>query len=401
MIYVIGAGVEGQEGFSKRSLDVIAATDLMMGSERLLDLFPDFKGEKMVINHNLSGMVERLNKVDGDVVVLASGDPLFFGVGRYLMRNLSSKKLEFIPNVTSVQFAFAKIKEPWDDSIFVSVHGRGIPEAVDRILANDKAAVLTDEKNTPEKIAQEMIKRGRDGYDAWLCENLGASDEQITKTDVKGLLKIEASPLNVLILIKRYETNDEVPLPLFGIPDDKFAHARKLITKEEVRVLTLAKLRLHPGLIFWDIGAGSGSVSIEADRLMSEGKVYSVERNQECVDHIKKNMASFSARNMVLIEEEAPNGLEDIPDPDRVFIGGSGGNLWQILETVDRRLKPDGIIVLNSITLDTMTAATEFFDNAGYHVEISTVNIARTKPLSDYKMFEALNPVSIMTAIKE
>jgi len=400
-VYVVGAGVEGQEGFSVRALELAESAEILFGGERQLDLFPDFEGEKVTIGDNLAEVVEKIEKTDRRVVVLASGDPLFFGIGRYLLRNLTDEEIEFIPNVTSVQYAFAKIREPWDDAVFVSAHGRGLPGAVDRIVANDKVAVLTDEKNTPAAIAREMIARGRDGYAAWLCENLGAEDEKITPTDVKGLLEIEAAPLNVLILIKEYEAGGVGTTPTLGIPDEEFATSKKLITKEEVRVVTLAKLKLRHDMTLWDIGAGSGSVSIEADNLLPNGRVFAVERNPQCVGFIKENLQKFNSRHVTLVEDEAPSCLDDLPDPDRVFIGGSGGNLWDILEGVDGRLPAGGRVVLNAVTLDTLTAANEFFDNAGYQVEVTSINVARTRPLTDYKMFEAYNPVYIIAAVKE
>ncbi|HEX9874620.1 MAG TPA: precorrin-6y C5,15-methyltransferase (decarboxylating) subunit CbiE [Deferrimonas sp.] len=399
-IYVIGAGVEGQEGFPRRVLELIGKADLLLGGERQLELFPDFPGEKVAIGSNLGEVVERLKKNERRAVVLASGDPLFFGIGRYLLRNLPEEELEFVPNVSSVQYAFAKIKEPWDDAVFVSAHGRGLKGAVDRIVANDKAAVLTDEENTPKAIAAELIERGRDGYAAWLCENLGTAEERIITTDVKGLLEIEAAPLNVLILIKEYEAGGDEYVPTLGIPDEEFASIKKLITKEEIRVVTLAKLKLRHDMTLWDLGAGSGSVSIEADHLLPNGRIFAVERNPQCIEFIKENLNKFNARHVTLVEGEAPECLETLPDPDRVFIGGSGGNLWEILEAVDLRLPAEGRVVINAVTLETLTAATEFFDNAGYQVEVTTVNIARTRPLTDYKMFEAYNPVYIIAAVK-
>jgi precorrin-6Y C5,15-methyltransferase (decarboxylating) len=400
-IYVIGAGVEGQEGFSGRALELVGRAEILLGGERQLALFPDFAGETVVIGSNLGEIVERLRKTDRRTVVLASGDPLFFGVGRYLLRNLPEEEFEFVPNVSSVQYAFAKIKEPWDDAVFISAHGRGLKGAVDRIVANDKAAVLTDEVNTPAAIAAELIERGRDGYAAWICENLGTAEEKIIETDVKGLLEIEAAPLNVLILIKEYEAGGEEYIPTLGIPDEEFSTIKKLITKEEIRVVTLAKLKLRHDMTLWDLGAGSGSVSIEADHLLPNGRIFAVERNPQCIEFIKENLNKFNARHVTLIEGEAPACLETLPDPDRVFIGGSGGNLWDILEAVDGRLPAGGRVVLNAVTLDTLTAANEYFDNAGYQVEVTVINIARTRPLTDYKMFEAYNPVYIITGLKE
>ena len=241
-VYVIGAGVEGQEGFSGRALDIINQAARLFGSEHLLALFPDFSGEKVVVDSSAAGLLERLNTEKGTSVILATGDPLFFSIGRYLLRNLPEESLDFVPNVSSVQYAFAKIKEPWDDAVFISAEGRGIKGAVDRIVANDKAAVLTDKINTPGAIAGEMIRRGREGYAAYLCENLGTAEERIVVTDVRGLLDIKAAPLNVLILIKEYEGGGDDYIPTLGIPDEEFSTTKHLITKEEIRVVTLAKL---------------------------------------------------------------------------------------------------------------------------------------------------------------
>jgi precorrin-6Y C5,15-methyltransferase (decarboxylating) len=142
-IYVIGAGMTGQEGFMPRALELVNQSSLLFGSARLLDLFPDYSGEKVTLDEqNLASMVARLEILDARAVVLASGDPLFFGLGRYLLRNLTGKMIEFLPNVTSVQYAFAKIREPWDDAVFVSAQGRALKDIVDRIVANDKAAVV-------------------------------------------------------------------------------------------------------------------------------------------------------------------------------------------------------------------------------------------------------------------
>ncbi len=400
-IHVIGAGIAGHEGFTPHALELINQCELLFGAERLLGLFPNFPGEKFTIDDNsMAAMVARLQNCDCPAVVLASGDPLFFGLGRYLLRNLTGELIEFLPNVTSVQYAFAKIREPWDDSVFISAHGRPIKDVVDRIVANDKAAVLTGEINTPGAIGRELLSRRRGGYKAYLCENLGTDAEKIRVTDVRGLLELDVARLNVLILLKEYEDDGQQYVPTFGIPDDEFVSIKKLITKEEVRVVTLAKLKLRHDMCLWDIGAGSGSICIEADHLLPEGRIFAIERNEECRQFIKENLQKFNTRNVVLVEGDAPDCLEELPDPDCVFIGGSGGRLWDILDTVDQRLAVGGRIVLNASTLDTLTSANEYFGNAGYQVEVVTVNIARTRPHSDYKMFEAYDPVYILTAVK-
>lgn len=399
-VHVIGAGVEGQEGFSQRALDLIEAADLLLGGARQLALFPDFSGETFEIGENSGQVVERIEKATGKIVVLASGDPLFFGIGRDLLRNFPEERLEFVPNATSIQYAFAKIRVPWDDAIFLSTHA-GLANTIDQIVAHDKIALLTDATNTPQTVARELVERGRDGYRVYLCEDLGSTDERILQTDVKGLLDVDAAPLNLLILIKEYEAGGDGALPGIGIPDEDFAAVKKLMTREEIRAISLAKLRLRHDMILWDVGAGSGTVSIEADHLLPNGRVFAVERNAQSLDFLKQNLKTFRSRNVTLVAEEAPSCFEDLPDPDRVFIGGSGGHLWEILEAVDARLPSGGRVVLNAVTLDTLTSASEFFENSGYQLEVVTVNIAKTKPLTDYKMFEAFSPVFVVTAVKE
>jgi len=274
-IYLVGAGIAGWEGFGSRALEVIAEAEVLIGHQRHLDNFPDFSGEKQELE-DLSVMLEFLRTTEKRAVVLGSGDPNFFGIGRFLLRNLPKDRIEIFPNVTSVQYAFARIKEPWDDAVFVSVHGRGLGKAIDRIIAAEKIAVLTDKVNTPAAIAKELIERGAEGYDAWLCENMGLPDEKFTKTDLKGLQTIAAAELNILILIKAWEPN-LVHYPLIGIDDDEFATVKKLITKQEVRAVTLAKLQLQDDFTIWDIGAGSGSISIEASNLVPNGKLFAIE----------------------------------------------------------------------------------------------------------------------------
>ncbi|MSM40331.1 MAG: precorrin-6y C5,15-methyltransferase (decarboxylating) subunit CbiE [Geobacter sp.] len=398
-IYLVGAGIAGWEGFGSKALEVIDKAEVMIGHQRHLDIIPHFTGEKQVLG-DLSIMLDFLKKTDKRTVVLGSGDPNFFGVARFLLRNLPKERIEIYPNVTSVQYAFARIKEPWDDAIFVSVHGRGLQRAIDRIIAAEKVAVLTDQANTPAAIARALIDRGAEGYDAWLCEEMGLPGEKFTKTDVKGLLEIKASPLNILILIKAWEPNLE-HFPLIGIDDDQFATVKKLITKQEVRAVTLAKLQLQDDLVLWDVGAGSGSVSIEASNLMPNGRIYALERNPQYIGFLRDNLKKFVARNVLLVEAFAPEGLDDLPDPDRVFIGGSGGMLEEIIEAADRRLKSEGLIVLNAVTLDTLTKSVEFLEDHGYTVEVTCVNIAKTKGLTEYKLFEAQNPVYIVAARKE
>ena len=387
-----GCGMIGQE--------IAKTLDPSVWEVYLYDDFSnEYTGQKRVLT-DLPEVLDFLKKTDKPVVVLASGDPTFFGISRFLLRNLPKDRIEIFTNVTSMQYAFSRIKEPWDDAIFVSVHGRGMHAAVDKIISAEKVCILTDKVNTPSAIARELIERGAEGYEAWLCEDLGLASERFTRTDVRGLLDLKPSDLNILILIKTYEPN-LIHYPLIGIADDEFQTTKKLITKQEVRAVTMAKLQLQDDLVMWDIGAGSCSVSIEASNLMPNGRIFAVERNPLCIGFIQENLKKFCARNVKLVESRAPEGLEDLPDPDRVFIGGAGGKLEEIIDAVDKRLRPDGMIVLNAVTLDTLTKAVEFLEDHGYAVEATCVNISKTRRLTEFKLFEAQNPVYIITASKE
>ncbi|NLV24630.1 MAG: precorrin-6y C5,15-methyltransferase (decarboxylating) subunit CbiE [Deltaproteobacteria bacterium] len=399
-IVVVGAGVQGQEGFSRKALEEIGRAEVLAGRPAHLALFPDFPGDKVAFNDAPTEIIDFLQSTGRRVVVLSSGDPLFFGSGSQLLRNLPEERLEFIPNVSSLQYAFAKIRIPWDDAVFVSLLGRNLSTEVDRIVAAEKAAILTDKVNTPGDIAAELMARGREGYKVYLCENLGSPQERIVITDIRSLRGMTTADLNLLILIKEYDGTREACQPVLGIPDEEFRLPRRIMTQEEIRVLTLAKLRLRQDIILWDIGAGSGSVSIEADNLTRNGRIYAIEKDEERVQILRDNLRRMNSRKVIVVKGNAPECLDDLPDPDRVFIGGAGGNLQEVLEVVEPRLAAGGRVVVNAMALDTLFAVSEFFERSGCRVEITAVNISRTNPTTDYKVFEAINPVYMIMAEK-
>lgn len=399
-IVIAGTGIEGIEAFSPKILERMQKAEVLIGGQSQLDLFPDFVGEKVVVGDNPEAITGRLLTSEKPTVIIVSGDPLFFGIGRSLLRNLPADRLEFIPNVSSVQHAFARIKIPWDDAVFISVIDRDLRLEMDRVVTSDKMAILTDQKNTPALIAQELIARGRDVYTVYLCENLGMENERIARTSLKKLQDMTTQSLSILILVREFEGPEQESIPLLGIPDGEFHVPKNVLTQEEIRVLTLGKLRLQHGTTLWDIGAGSGSVSIEADNVLKTGRIFAIEKEAERLDVLKRNLRRFNSRKIIVVPEEAPECLDNLPDPDRVFIGGAGGRLMDVLETVDQRLQPQGRVVINALALDTIIGTSEFFERSGYQVELTAVNIARTDPKTDYKVFESLNLVYIISAEK-
>jgi precorrin-6Y C5,15-methyltransferase (decarboxylating) CbiT subunit len=185
-----------------------------------------------------------------------------------------------------------------------------------------------------------------------------------------------------------------------GIADDCFIRDEVPMTKEEVRAVLLSKLRLKKNQVVYDIGAGSGSVAIEMALVLKKGKVYALERKKKALNLIKKNVIKFNINNIEIIAAEAPAGIDALPGADRIFIGGSGGQLVAILEAADQKLKDTGRIVLTAVTINTLTTAVQELERLDYHLDIVNVAVTRTKDINKYKMFRALSPVYIISAVK-
>jgi precorrin-6Y C5,15-methyltransferase (decarboxylating) len=274
---------------------------------------------------------------------------------------------------------------------------------VDHVRGRAKVCLFTDETNTPAAIARALLEAGLQDYRAVLCEDLGGPAERIRRLTLAELAAVDAHPLNTLILLGP-ETASPATEPVAwspGLPEDAFDQRKPklgLITKREVRVLSLARLRLRPDSVLWDIGAGSGSVSIEAARLAPRGRVFAVEKNAEDVEIVRANVARFDVPHVAAVHARAPEGLDGLPDPDAVFVGGSGGALAEILAIAAKRLRPGGRIVVNAITLETLHEAVQSYRQLGLAHEAILVSVARSKPLLEMMSFEALNPVYIVTA---
>ena len=186
-----------------------------------------------------------------------------------------------------------------------------------------------------------------------------------------------------------------------GIPDEYFVRGNVPMTKEEIRALSISKLKLKEDSIIWDIGAGTGSISIEAALISKKGVVYSIEKEEDGIRLINENIKRFNVENIVVVAGEAPDALLDLPSPDRIFIGGTGDKMYQIFQTAITKLKRDGIIVVNGITLDTAYSANHYFKQKGYSVETICVNISVSKEAGNKTMMIARNPVYIITAKRE
>ena len=403
-VYVIGVTPSGVSGLSPETAQLLHKADIVLGGKRLLDLFPSIKGRKVILGNDLAGITKIIKNSLGKelMVVLASGDPGFYGIAGYLSETLGKDKLEVIPNVSSMQLAFARIRESWDDAVLVSAHGRGVDPVIKTARFADKIGIFTDRENTPSAIAGALITNGISGFRAYVCQDIGTPEEKIINAGLPDMVKMDFSPLNVLVLIRDSETCATETFSIApGIPDSHFCQRRPregLITKQEVRAISLSKLRLTDNDVLWDIGAGTGAVSIEASFFIRNGRIYAIEKNKADIEIINRNIARFQPANVDVIQSFAPHGLEELPSPDAVFIGGSGGRMAEIIEFVSRRLKADGRIVINTISFENLRIATDALAAAGIICEISLVNVSRSTGILELTRLEALNPVFVISA---
>lgn len=405
-IHVVGIGLEGAVGLSPSVQEIVAQATWLVGSDRHLSYFPHHPARRIVLG-DLATALEQLCQLvlEPCIVVLVSGDPLFFGLGRLLLTKFDPAQLTFHPHVSGVQLAFSRIKVPWQDAQVVSAHGRSLDSLVQALQQGvDKIAVLTDATHTPGAIAQLLLDLDLPThYQFWVCENLGGPEERVQALAPETLAKRCFDPLNIVVLLRTANTAlDLATLPLLGLPDQSFlgfSDRPGLITKREVRVLTLAELALQPGQVIWDLGAGTGSVAVEIARLVPQSNIYAIEKTAIGINLIQQNCKRFQVKNVTSIHGSAPEVLENLPNPDRVFIGGSGGSLSQILEACQVRLLPNGIIVLALATLEHLSIALNWFGNHNWYCHISQIQIARSVAVGPLTRLAPLNPVTLVKAV--
>jgi precorrin-6Y C5,15-methyltransferase (decarboxylating) len=391
-IKLIGIGADGKASLPPLYERWIHESEVLIGGERHLAFFPDYQGEKIVIQGGLSSLVKRLRHETKRTVILASGDPMFYGIGSYLSSKIP---MEVYPSVSSIQWAFAKMGEKWQDAYFVSVHGRSMKGLAQRIDGREKVAILTDHANSPNEIAKYLLSYGMTEYGAFVGENLGRTDERCRHFELEDMIEARFLPLNVVILKK---TKDGPFWPL-GIEDEEFFQRKPekgLITKKEIRVLSISALQLRATSVVWDIGTCTGSVAIEAAKIAREGAVFAIEKNEYDVEICRKNMQKFRT-DFTLVHGKAPDRLHEFPDPDAIFIGGTAGEMDELLDVCCQRLKPSGRIVLNAVTIETLSQAVEGLQKRGFHVDITLAQLSRSKPILQLTRLDALNPIYIIS----
>ena len=402
-LFLIGVGCQG---LTREQTGMLARCDLIVGDSRHLPLAQGMAGAKCPISPlapALAGIRQTL--ANGDVGVLASGDPLFFGIGRRLLKEFGSESLVILPALSTMQEACARFHLPWDDMALLSLHGRKTLHVPGLLLAREKTFAFTDRRNTPARLARQLIDYLEliEADDLLshcrmhVAENLGSAEERLFSGPLAEAANQDFSELNVLIITRPGLTEEN--LPLFGLGEEEIVHSRGLITKDEVRAVTLHALRLPSTGVLWDLGAGSGSISVAAARMHPGLTVFAVDHTAEAFANVQRNIRRFGCYNIIPIQGEAPAVLSNLPDPDRVFIGGSGGRLAEMIGQAAHRLPAGGRMVVNGVIEQTVAEAPQCMAEHGLKVAMTRIQIERT-------IFPAqepgtiLNPITVMTGSK-
>ncbi|MBX7167844.1 MAG: precorrin-6y C5,15-methyltransferase (decarboxylating) subunit CbiE [Pirellulales bacterium] len=407
-IHIIGIGDDGLEGLTAAARDLLDRAELLIGTDELLRLVPTSKAEKWAVGGDMDEATSRLNAAGKKrAVILASGDPLFYGVARYLCGRLGKDRFEIVPHVSSMQLAFARVKESWEEAYLTNLASRPLEAVVERIRTAEKVGLFTTEQYPPSAVAQAMLENRLDYFYGYVCENLGSPDERVTVGEMSELAQQDFAAPNVMVLVRKPERPDrpseQLGRRLFGNPDEAFQQSKPkhgLLTPAELRAVALAELDLGPTSVVWDIGAGSGSVAIEAAQIAASGKVYAVEMDADDHALMVSNAERFGVKNLVAVHGRAPDAWAGLPVPDAIFVGGSGRGISRVVDAAYDRLRPGGRLVATVGSIENLSEVHGTLHARGPDVKVWLFNIARGIYQLERVRFEALNPSFLMSVRK-
>lgn len=397
MIGVVGLGLEGLASASPRGRRLLARARVIVGTDRHLAMAEECPAERVRWD-GVPGHLGDLLAGHATVptVLLASGDPNLFGIGASLVERLGAESVDIEPSVSSIQLALARARVPIAGTALLSAHGRPLKAAAGQASAGRRSAILTDPENDPAAVARALRDAGVESEARLVvCERLGGPDERVREGTLADPPEAPYDPLSVVVLDRR-----AVPGLGLGRPETEYEHEAGQITKSEVRAISLAALDPGPDDVVWDVGAGSGSVAVEAGRLARYGAVYAVERRPERAEQARRNAAR--SWNVEVLTGEAMELLSGLPAPDAIFLGGGGDAIGSLVDLCLRRLgdRPSpiaGRLVANLATLESAAEAVAAVRRSGLEWRLSQVAITRGRDLAGRLGWEALNPVQILS----
>ena len=399
-VQVIGLGL-GPQDLTPRMAEAIEKAEVLAGGRRLLNWITHHAGIRLELAGGLDAWLDKVAELarDKSVAILASGDPGFFGVAKAVVKRLGSENVLVMPNVSAMQAACARLNLSWGNASHVSLHAddeKAWARLWQAMSQSDLVSVYTRPGLGPPEIASALNERGLENWRLHVLENLGALDECISVCSPNDAADKSFSALSVVLL----EPIAQPVPPCLGLPENQYQHEKSLITKAEVRAVALAKLELGPGMTLWDIGAGSGSLGIEASLLMPGGRVVALEQHPERAKMIGANRGRFGVGMLEIVQGKAPEALSALPVPHRVFIGGGGRDLEDIVHASAERLPKNGIIVASAVLLESLEKARATMSKAGLAVDQTLIQISRSSDVAGQAMMKALNPVWLIRGKK-
>ncbi|MBI5183016.1 MAG: precorrin-6y C5,15-methyltransferase (decarboxylating) subunit CbiE, partial [Nitrospinae bacterium] len=390
-INVIGISPEGVKSLNPDRIREIERAQIVIGEKRYIEYFEYVKGDKILITRDM----ERLKKLimenmdenivpEKRIVILSSGDPNLYGISEFLFQFIPKKYLFIHPNVSSMQLAFASIKETMNDAIILSINEKDINETVEIIRRNNKIGLFTNSRYNPQTIAKLLIAKGIKDFMVYICERIRNEEERVIATDMISLSKRSISHPNVMILIREKGIKRPflypIPIPCYpGSQDSETSPNDEIITRPEVRVIILSKMCIKEDSIVWDVWPGYGSLSIETALIAKRGVVFAIENDNNILKYMRENISKFNLENIKVIERLVPEGMRGLPDPDSIFIGEGKGRLDKVIGCCARRLKVGGRVIIKGVTLNTLKDGVDLLERRGFDVEVTSVNISRTK----------------------
>lgn len=397
-VYLIGCGCGNENNLTLEAREAILAANLLIGAPRLLAAVPAEAHGDRVSEVYPDRIVKKLKETcgaPGAAAVLLSGDTGFYSGAKRLSAGLAEAGIpvRVLPGISSLSFLAARVGTSWEDVGIFSAHGREC-DPVAAVMEGRRAFFLTGGRVTPATLCAELTEAGLGFLPVITGENLSLENERILRGTAADLAKETFAPLSVMLTeaAPRYER--DVP----GICDSEFIRGRVPMTKQLVRAAVMSLMDIRRGDICWDVGAGTGSVSVEMARIAR--RVFAIERRAEAVDLIRQNRDRFCAWNLVVREGPAPEALEGLPAPDRIFVGGSGGKLEAILRTGAEALRPGGILCVTAVTLETLGAALPLMKELFEETAAVQLAVTGTETVAGLSMLRPQSPVFILTGRK-
>ena len=392
-ISLVGIGMGSAETRTEEASRAIREADLLIGARRMIDSCREF-GKDCYIEYDSQKIAQYLAEHPEyeKVAVLLSGDPGFNSGAKKLLDVLGDQ-VKVISGISSASYFMSRIQKSWDDVLITSAHGKHT-NLVSLIKRNKKVFSILGTRDGIQNLAQEMAALGLNRAQLYTGECLSYPDEKIRKGAPEDFLNYEADPLSVVYVEnpdaqKEYVTH--------GIPDTEFLREKVPMTKEEVRTVSLSKFHLEEDSVCYDVGAGTGSVSIEMASRAWNGKVYAIEKKALAVELLKKNREKFAVKNLEIIEGTAPEALENLEPPTHAFIGGSSGNMETILRLLLEK-NPSVRIVINCIALETVSETLQCLKKLPVkEEEILQISVSKGKSVGNYHMMMGENPIYIIS----